>query len=109
MVQLSEDQAALILRSANWIGWIVLVALVLWSDRPVPRAARQIISLVLVFGMTVFEIGGLVPFGFPLATSRMIATIFCGFALAGVTVILLAAPPGGGLPGDDDSADPGDA
>lgn len=84
---MTEEQASLVIRTLNWLAWIALVLGVLRADRPVTRTSRQTISLVLVFGMTVFEIGGWVPFGFPLQTSRQIATIFCGFALTGVVLI----------------------
>ena len=71
---------ALLIRAINLVLWAMVVARILYHDRPVTRLARRLVSLVLVFGMGVLLLGALVPLGFPSETSRLIYTSFTAFA-----------------------------
>lgn len=72
---------SLILRTANFILWTLVVIRVFKHDKPVSRLARQLISIVLFFGMGILDIGALVPFGIVSSeVSRTVYTAFTAFA-----------------------------
>lgn len=69
------------LRFANFLLWTLVILRIFRHDRPVSRLTRQLISVVLFFGMGILALGSLVPFGFPGELARMIYTAFTAFAL----------------------------
>lgn len=71
---------SLIIRGVNCLLWVTVVVKILRHDRPVSRLARQLISLVLLFGMAVLFMGSTVPFGFPGDVARVLYTSFTAFA-----------------------------
>lgn len=68
------------IRLLNAILWTVVCYQILRHDRPVPRLVRQLLVTVIIFGMWVFVIGGVTPFGFPAEAARNIYTIFTAYA-----------------------------
>lgn len=73
--------AALILRSVNFLLWLLVVIRILRHGVPVSSLTRKLISVTVIFGMGILLVGGLVPFGIVRAeTARMIYTSFTVFA-----------------------------
>lgn len=87
---ITEDHISLAIRVANLIGWLIFLTRTLARDVPMSRTARQMIVLVLGFGMTIFVIGGIVPFGLPGSAARFIYTVFTGAAGVAAWTMVLA-------------------
>lgn len=74
------DVGTLVIRSANAVLWLYFCAQVLMRNHPVPTLARKFISTVLIFGMFIFVVGALIPFGVPTDFARLLYTAFTAYA-----------------------------
>lgn len=88
--------ATLLIRAGNLVLWFLVATRVLLRDEPLTVLGRRMVATVVVFGMTVFVVGALVPFGLPGQLASYIYTAFTAYA-AGVALALLTIDePGDG-------------
>lgn len=98
----------LIIRAINLGLWLVVAFRISRGGIPVSNLARRIIITMIVFGMSVFLIGALVPFGFPGTWASLLYTAFTAYAAIIALALLTTGEPNGHSPADGDVALVGD-
>lgn len=98
---LDLEHVTVLIRGINLLLWLGVVKRIIEDDRPLSRLARRMVGLVIVFGMAVFVVGSLVPFGFPGQWASLIYTAFTAFA-AILAVALLSTGEPNGVQDEDD-------
>lgn len=99
------DIATLIVRGANLLLWVILGCRIIQADRPVSGMARNVITLVIMFGMAVLFFGALVPFGLDGQVARLVYTAFTAASAIVAISLLTTGEPNGTMkasPPDDD-------